>query len=55
MKQTYFKPELVVHHADLAEMMMLSLSETAANPNGTVLSREQEDRDIWGNYEDDEE
>jgi len=49
MKQTYIKPELSVHLVRLTQTLLtLSTYETAAKKNGEVLSRDQQEWDIWG-------
>lgn len=42
MMKTYMKPEVLLQQIELQQLMTLSRQEGEANPNGEVLSREND-------------
>lgn len=46
MKQ-YLKPYMEILHAEAVEMMAISLQDGQADPDKPILSKENNDWDIW--------
>lgn len=46
MKQ-YIKPDMELLHAESVEMMAVSLQNGSADPDKPVLTKENDDWDIW--------
>lgn len=46
MKQ-YLKPYMEILHAETIEMMAISLQDGQADPDKPILSKENNDWDIW--------
>ena len=53
MEKKYVKPEMVISEIEMDELMQLATSDTPANPELPVESKEREEwfmeTDLWGN------
>ena len=47
MKKTYMMPAIQADEAQAANMMAVSLQDGKADPNTEVLTKEDDDWDIW--------
>lgn len=48
MKKTYMMPAVQVNEAEVLDMMAVSLRDGSADPNGEVLTKEDNSWDLWG-------
>lgn len=48
MKKIYTVPAMLVNEADVQNMIAVSLMDTAASPNGEVLTKENTGWNMWG-------
>ena len=48
MKKTYILPAVQVNEAEVINMMAVSLIDGSADPNGEVLTKEDNSWDLWG-------
>ena len=48
MKKTYMMPAVQVNEAEVINMMAVSLMDGNADPNGEVLTKEDNSWDLWG-------
>ena len=48
MKKTYIVPALQACEAEVQNIMAVSLMDGNADPNAEVLTKEDNDWDIWG-------
>ena len=51
MKKTYMMPALQVNEAQAENMMAVSLIDNNANPNAEVLTKEDNNWEIWSDEE----
>ena len=51
MKKTYLVPAMQVNEAEVIDMMAVSLLDGNADPNADVLTKEDDDWDLWADSE----
>lgn len=51
MKKTYIMPAVQVEEAVAVNMMAISLQNGNADPNADVLTKENDDWDLWSDSE----